>query len=53
MVQYLETDVLIIGSGGAGMYAAIAAADHGANVLLLDKSIVGRSGATIMATLSQ
>ena len=52
MVQYLETDVLIIGSGGAGMYAAIAAADHGANVLLLDKSIVGRSGATIMAQMT-
>ncbi len=52
MTQYLETDVLIIGAGGAGMYAAIAAAETGANVLLLDKSIVGRSGATIMAQMT-
>ncbi len=52
MTQYLQADVLIIGAGGAGMYAAIAAADAGANVLLLDKSIVGRSGATVMAQMT-
>ncbi|MDP6874121.1 MAG: FAD-binding protein [Alphaproteobacteria bacterium] len=52
MAQYLQTDVLIVGAGGAGMYAAIAAAETGANVLLLDKSIVGRSGATIMAQMT-
>ena len=50
--QYLETDVLIIGAGGAGMYGAISAAKAGANVILLDKSIVGRSGATIMAQMT-
>ena len=52
MGQYLETDVLIIGAGGAGMYAAISAAEAGAQVLLLDKSVIGRSGATIMAQMT-
>lgn len=48
----LEADVLVIGAGGAGMYAAIAAAREGARVLLVDKSIVGRGGATIMAQMT-
>ena len=52
MAQNLGADVLIIGAGGAGMYAAIAAAEAGANVVLLDKSVVGRSGATIMAQMT-
>jgi succinate dehydrogenase/fumarate reductase flavoprotein subunit len=51
--RHLETDVLIVGAGGAGMYAAIAAARAGAErVLLLDKSLVGRGGATIMAQMT-
>ena len=29
-------DVIVIGAGGAGMAAAVAAADHGARVLLLE-----------------
>jgi succinate dehydrogenase/fumarate reductase flavoprotein subunit len=49
---HLSTDVLVIGAGGAGMYAAIAAARNGASVLLLDKSQVGRGGATIMAQMT-
>ena len=48
----LATDVLIIGAGGAGMYAAIAAARRGASVVLLDKSLVGRGGATVMAQMT-
>ncbi|HWD59060.1 MAG TPA: FAD-binding protein [Stellaceae bacterium] len=45
--------MLIIGAGGAGMYAAIAAARAGAErVLLVDKSLVGRGGATIMAQMT-
>ena len=51
-MSHLSTDVLIIGAGGAGMYAAIAAARNGASVLLLDKSQVGRGGATIMAQMT-
>ncbi len=46
------TDILVIGAGGAGMYAAIAAADAGAQVLLADQSLVGRGGATIMAQMT-
>src|SRR5579864_8062010 len=50
---HLDTDVLIVGAGGAGMYAAISAARSGAErVLLLDKSLVGRGGATIMAQMT-
>jgi succinate dehydrogenase/fumarate reductase flavoprotein subunit len=48
----LATDVLIVGAGGAGMYAAIAAARRGASVTLLDKSLIGRGGATVMAQMT-
>src|ERR1044071_8232668 len=48
----LSTDVLIVGAGGAGMYAGIAAAERGASVLLVDKGQVGRGGATIMAQMT-
>jgi succinate dehydrogenase/fumarate reductase flavoprotein subunit len=52
-MTHLETDLLIVGAGGAGMYAAIAAARAGANrVLLVDKSLVGRGGATVMAQMT-
>ena len=50
--QHLETDVLVIGAGGAGMSAAIAAADGGARVLLADRSLIGRGGATVMAMMT-
>ncbi|HEX4408406.1 MAG TPA: FAD-binding protein [Xanthobacteraceae bacterium] len=48
----LETDVLVVGSGGAGMYAAIEAAKHGASVILADRSLIGRGGATVMAMMT-
>jgi succinate dehydrogenase/fumarate reductase flavoprotein subunit len=51
-MDHLSTEVLIVGAGGAGMYAAIAAARGGASALLLDKSQVGRGGATIMAQMT-
>jgi succinate dehydrogenase flavoprotein subunit len=47
-----ETDVLVIGAGGAGMYAAIEAARAGCRVLLIDRSLIGRGGATIMAQMT-
>jgi len=48
----VETDVLVIGSGAAGMYAAIEAARRGARVLLADRSLIGRGGATVMAQMT-
>ncbi|HVC57489.1 MAG TPA: FAD-binding protein [Stellaceae bacterium] len=52
-MTHLECDVLIVGAGGAGMYAALAAARAGAErVLLADKSLVGRGGATVMAQMT-
>src|SRR5688572_25973782 len=51
-MRQVSTDVLVVGAGGAGMYAAISAARQGASVLLLDKSLVGRGGATIMAQMT-
>jgi len=53
LITHLDCDVLIVGAGGAGMYAAIAAARGGAGqVLLADKSLVGRGGATVMAQMT-
>jgi succinate dehydrogenase flavoprotein subunit len=48
----VETDVLVIGSGAAGMYAAVEAARHGAQVFLIDRSLIGRGGATVMAQMT-
>ena len=49
----LATDILIVGAGGAGMYAALSAVRAGAErVLLVDKSLVGRGGATVMAQMT-
>src|SRR6204780_5907876 len=48
----VETDVLVIGSGAAGMYAAIEATRRGAQVLLADRSLIGRGGATVMAQMT-
>jgi succinate dehydrogenase/fumarate reductase flavoprotein subunit len=42
--RLIKTDVLVIGGGIAGGYAAIKAADAGANVVLVDKGYMGRSG---------
>jgi succinate dehydrogenase / fumarate reductase, flavoprotein subunit len=50
--MHIETDVLIIGSGGAGMYAAIEAARAGCDVFLADRSLIGRGGATVMAQMT-
>ena len=48
----MQTDVLVIGSGAAGMYAAIAAARSGASVQVVDRSLIGRGGATVMAQMT-
>lgn len=50
-VRY-EADVLVIGSGAAGLMAAHAAASAGRTVVIADKSLIGRGGATIMAQMT-
>lgn len=44
-----QTDVLIIGSEGAGGRAAIAAAESGSKVIIATKGRIGKSGATVTA----
>jgi succinate dehydrogenase/fumarate reductase flavoprotein subunit len=44
--------VLIIGAGAAGMSAAIAAHDAGVDTMLIDRSLIGRGGATVMAQMT-
>ena len=43
-----DTDVLVMGGGGAGLAAAITAAENGANVILIEKSSV-MGGNTMVA----
>ncbi len=43
-----ECDVLVIGAGGAGMRAAIAAADAGCSTIVVTKSLLGKAH-TVMA----
>lgn len=43
-----EHDVLIIGAGGAGLRAAVAAAEHGLSVGVVTKSLLGKAH-TVMA----
>jgi len=45
-VLNLETNVLIIGGGMAAGWAAIAAAQNGADVVLVDNGYVGTCGVT-------
>src|SRR5688500_1643717 len=50
--RVVEGDVLVVGGGGAGMFAAVAAARNGARVVLLDKNVIGRGGAAIRAQMT-
>ncbi|KAB0678534.1 FAD-binding protein [Aureimonas leprariae] len=43
---HLEADVLVLGGGPAAAWAALAAAEGGARVVLADKGYLGTSGAT-------
>ena len=40
----LNTDVLVIGGGVAGLFAAISASDFASRVMVVDKGKIGRSG---------
>lgn len=47
-MKQIEADVVVIGSGAAGIMAAIEANDRGAKVVLLGKGAVGRGTCTSM-----
>ena len=42
-------DVVVIGSGGGGLRAAISAAEEGARALIIAKGKINRSGSTLLA----
>lgn len=48
-LRRMTTDVLVVGGGPAATWAAVAAAEVGASVILVDKGYVGTSGATAPA----
>jgi len=41
--EVFETDVLVIGAGGAGARAAIEASNYNVHVILLSKELVGKA----------
>lgn len=49
-VEGISTDVLVVGGGVAGLRAAVAAREAGADVLVCCKSLIGRSGNTVVST---
>jgi succinate dehydrogenase/fumarate reductase flavoprotein subunit len=48
-MKRLSADVAIIGTGGAGMMAALAAAEQGVDVLIVGKAAVGKGTCTSFA----
>jgi succinate dehydrogenase/fumarate reductase flavoprotein subunit len=48
-MRYFETDVLVIGGGGAGAMAAYEASKHGVSVTMVLKGTPQRCGSTIVA----
>lgn len=50
--EQVETDVLVIGGGGAGAFAAIYAAREVPRVSLIEKGIFGQAGCTRMGAFS-
>jgi succinate dehydrogenase/fumarate reductase flavoprotein subunit len=49
MVTEIESDVLVIGTGGAGLRAAIEADERGASVVVVSKAPAGMNNATMVA----
>jgi succinate dehydrogenase/fumarate reductase flavoprotein subunit len=47
--KIVTPDVLVVGTGGAGLRAGIKAAERGLKVMVVSKGKAGRSGVTIMA----
>jgi len=49
IVEIITTDVLVIGGGGAGMRAALAAKEKGAEVFLVSKTPIGKTTCTYLS----
>ncbi len=49
-IRELRCDVLVIGGGIAGLFAAITARDEGRDVILVEKNYAGKSGSSIMGS---
>ncbi|MEM3602436.1 MAG: FAD-dependent oxidoreductase, partial [Candidatus Bathyarchaeia archaeon] len=50
MEKFLETDILVVGGGVAGCFAAIEAKKCNLDVTIIDKAYAGRSGSSVMAS---
>jgi succinate dehydrogenase/fumarate reductase flavoprotein subunit len=50
VIELISTDVLVIGGGAAGSSAALKAADEGAEVTLVVKGLLGKSGCSVFAS---
>lgn len=48
-MRKLDCDVLVVGSGGAGLRAAVTAAEAGARVIVATKGVPGKCGTTFTA----
>ena len=48
-IEFIDIDVLVLGGGFAGSWAALRASDYTKNVILVDKAYVSRSGASTMS----
>ena len=44
MDRLIKTDVLVVGGGQAGFFAALKAQEQGAKVTMVDKGYAGKSG---------
>jgi len=49
ITKTIQTDVLVIGAGGSGLRAALAAAEAGSQVIVTNKGPVSKSGITLTA----
>jgi len=48
-MDVITTDILIIGSGAAGLAASVYAAESDLDILVIDKGAIGKSGSTVGA----
>jgi succinate dehydrogenase / fumarate reductase flavoprotein subunit len=51
-VKTLHADVVVVGAGGAGSYAALRLKQLGFDPLLVTKGLVGKSGCSISKPMS-